>query len=218
MMADFGIALTAGDGAGERLTGTGMMVGTPAYVSPEQATADRALDARSDIYSLGCVLYEMLAGEPPFTGPTAQAVIPKRFIDTAPSARRLRGTIPVAVDRAIAKALERSPADRFSNAAAFADALGQADAPAPRAASVAVLPFLNLSPDPENEFFADGITEDVIAHLSKVRSLKVISRTSVMPFKKRERSLREQAIHADPTMRWHLQGWRSPGRSCQPAA
>ena len=95
MMADFGIALTAGDGAGERLTGTGMMVGTPAYVSPEQATADRTLDARSDIYSLGCVLYEMLAGEPPFTGPTAQAVIAKRFIDTAPSARRLRGTIPV---------------------------------------------------------------------------------------------------------------------------
>ncbi len=191
LITDFGIALAADAAPADRLTGTGMLVGTPAYVSPEQASGERTLDARSDLYSLGCVLYEMLAGEPPFTGPTVQATIAKRFIDSAPAIRRVRSTVPVAVDRALARALERSPADRFASAAEFAAALLRPDAPGARAPSVAVLPFLNLSTDPENEFFADGITEDVIAHLSKIRALKVISRTSVMPFKKREQSLKQ---------------------------
>jgi serine/threonine protein kinase len=171
MVADFGIALAASAAPGERLTATGFMVGTPAYASPEQALGDRTIDARSDLYSLGCVLYEMLAGEPPFTGPTAQAMIARRFVEAAPPIRRVRHTVPASVERAIAKALEAAPADRFASAAAFAEALAQTDAAGPRAPSVAVLPFLNLSADPENEFFADGITEDVIAHLSKVRAL-----------------------------------------------
>jgi serine/threonine-protein kinase len=191
MVTDFGIALAAGAGAGERLTETGLMVGTPEYMSPEQASGERTLDARSDVYSLGCVLYELLAGEPPYTGPTAQAVMAKRFTDPVPRVRRLRGTVPPAVEQAIMQALARVPADRFASADAFAAALIASPDSQARAASVAVLPFLSLSPNPENEFFADGITEDVIAQLSKIRSLKVISRTSVMQFKKREQSLRE---------------------------
>ena len=197
MVADFGIALAAGAAPGERLTATGLMVGTPEYMSPEQAAGERVLNARSDVYSLGCVLYEMLAGEPPYTGPTAQAVIAKRFTDPVPAIRRLRPTVPPAVEQALMKALARVPADRFASAAALGAALNTPAAGQPRSPSVAVLPFLNLSADPENEFFADGITEDVIAQLSRIRSLKVISRTSVMPFKKREQSLREIGVTLD---------------------
>ena len=197
MVSDFGIALESGaagqrgSGAEERLTGTGIMLGTPAYMSPEQSAGERILDARSDVYSLGCVLYELLAGEPPYTGISAQVVIAKRFTDPIPRVRRLRATVSPAVEQAIMKALATTPADRFPSAAAFVEALSAPAGEQPRSRSVAVLPFLNLSADPENEFFADGITEDVIAQLSKIRSLKVISRTSVMRFKKREQSLRE---------------------------
>jgi serine/threonine-protein kinase len=197
MVSDFGISLAlaseAGKGGGgeDRLTGTGITLGTPHYMSPEQAAGERSVDARSDVYSLACVLYELLAGEPPYTGATAQAVMAKRFTDPIPSVRRLRPTVPLAVERALVRALAIVPADRFPSASAFADALTAPAGDETRSPSVAVLPFLNLSADPENEFFADGITEDVIAQLSKIRSLKVISRTSVMPFKKREQSLRE---------------------------
>ena len=199
MVSDFGIALGLVDGQAssrgatleERLTGTGITLGTPQYMSPEQSAGERTLDARSDVYSLGSVLYELLAGEPPYTGATAQAVIAKRFTDPVPRVRRLRPTVPSGVEQALMKALAKVPADRFSTATEFAVALSAPAAEQLRAPSVAVLPFLNLSADPENEFFADGITEDVIAQLSKIRSLKVISRTSVMQFKKREQSLRE---------------------------
>src|SRR5205823_3345737 len=183
--------------AGERLTATGVLVGTPEYMSPEQATGERALDARSDVYSLGCVLYEMLAGEPPYTGPTAQAVIAKRLVDPVPGVRRLRAAVPTGVEHALMKALARVPADRFPSAVAFVEAL--ATPAGPRPPSVAVLPFLNLSADPENEYFADGIMEDVTAHLSKIRALKVISRTSVMAFKQREQTLREIGARLEVT-------------------
>jgi serine/threonine-protein kinase len=193
MVTDFGIALTQSAPADDRLTIAGHTLGTPHYMSPEQASGEVNLDARSDVYSLACVLFEMLTGSPPFTGPNAQAVIARRFTETAPSIRRFRPNVPEEIERALRKALARNPADRFSSAGAFADALAR---PAQREAalpSVAVLPFLNMSPDPENEFFADGVTEDVIAQLSKIRGLKVISRTSVMRYKKREQSLREVA-------------------------
>ena len=189
MVGDFGIALAVSVAADERLTESGIAVGTPAYMSPEQAAGERELDARSDTYSLACVLYEMLAGEPPYTGPTARTLIAKRMVDPVPAVRRLRAAVPLGVEQALMTALAKAPADRFASAVAFADAL---TAPArPRPPSVAVLPFLNLSADPENEYFADGITEDVIAHLSKIRALKVISRSSVMPFKQRTQSLKE---------------------------
>jgi serine/threonine-protein kinase len=187
VIADFGIALSTDD----RLTATGLVMGTPAYVSPEQAAGERDVDGRSDQYSLACVLYELLAGEPPYTGGSAQTIIAKRFVDPVPSVRRLRTTIPLAVDRAIARALSRSPADRFPTITAFAEALTQPAGAATRPASVAVLPFRNMNGEAENEFFADGITEDVIAQLSKIHSLKVISRASVLRFKKRDQELRE---------------------------
>jgi TolB-like protein/tetratricopeptide (TPR) repeat protein len=122
LVADFGIARALGGGE-ERLTETGLSLGTPRYMSPEQASAERALDARTDIYSLGCVLYEMLAGEPPFTGPTAQAILAKRFSEPAPSVRRVRPSVPEAVDLALQRALALVPADRFTTSAEFTRAL-----------------------------------------------------------------------------------------------
>jgi len=123
LVADFGIARAVGVAGGERLTETGLAIGTPAYMSPEQAAAEREVDARSDLYSLGCVLYEMLVGEPPFTGPNAQSILVKRLTTPAPSARQLRETIPPELDAAIRRVLARAPADRFPAAAEFSAAL-----------------------------------------------------------------------------------------------
>jgi TolB-like protein len=121
LVADFGIArAVAGD---EQLTQTGMSVGTPAYMSPEQASGDKAIDARTDVYSLGCVLYEMLAGEPPYTGPTAQSIIMKRFTEPVPGVRKARHNVPEAVEQAIQRALAPIAADRPATAAEFARAL-----------------------------------------------------------------------------------------------
>src|SRR5712691_6680078 len=123
VVADFGIARAITQAAGSKLTETGIAIGTPGYMSPEQASGGWPIDGRSDVYSLACVLYEMLAGEPPYTGPSAQVVIAKRFTDPVPSVRRLRETIPPAIDGAVSKALGKAPADRFGTAAQFAEAL-----------------------------------------------------------------------------------------------
>ncbi len=123
LVADFGIARGLGGEGGEALTQTGMSVGTPQYMSPEQANGTKGIDARSDIYSLGCVLYELLAGEPPYTGPTAQVILMRRFTDPVPSVRKLRANVPEGVDQAIQRALAVVPGDRFPTAAAFAEAL-----------------------------------------------------------------------------------------------
>jgi serine/threonine-protein kinase len=122
LVADFGIAreLSAGD---ERLTETGISVGTPAYMSPEQGAGDRALDARTDVYSLGAVLYEMLAGEPPFTGPTAQAIIAKRLSGEVPHLHHARPSIPESLEQAVTRALAPIAADRFTSVAEFARAI-----------------------------------------------------------------------------------------------
>lgn len=122
LVADFGIA-RALSGDTEALTQTGMSVGTPAYMSPEQAAGDKNLDRRSDVYSLAAVLYEMLAGEPPYTGPSAQAIMAKRFIDPVPRVRRVRAAVPESVDRALLKGLALVPADRFATMAQFAESL-----------------------------------------------------------------------------------------------
>ncbi len=128
MLADFGIALAVKEAGGNRLTETGLSLGTPQYMSPEQATGDRTLDARSDIYSLGAVLYEMLAGEPPVTGPTVQALIAKLLTERPTKLRVVRDTVPEAVEAAVAKALAKAPADRFPSVADFAAALEKAGA------------------------------------------------------------------------------------------
>ncbi len=130
MLADFGIALAVKEAGGNRLTETGLSLGTPQYMSPEQATGDRQLDARSDVYSLGAVLYEMLAGEPPVTGPTAQAMIAKLMTERPTRLRVVRDTVPEGIENAVAQALAKTPADRFASAADLAEALGRAaDAP-----------------------------------------------------------------------------------------
>jgi serine/threonine-protein kinase len=196
LVADFGIARAIGTGE----SSTGHIIGTPAYMSPEQIEGVKELDGRSDVYSLGCVLFEMLVGEPPFKGTSVMSVIANRLSNPIPSARAQRDLVPEAIDWAVKKAMATLPADRFQTAAQFAEALGtpatvaiavgtaQAMVEAVQAASttksVAVLPFENMSTDPENEYFSDGITDDIIAQLSKISALKVISRTSSMQYKK----------------------------------
>jgi eukaryotic-like serine/threonine-protein kinase len=125
VVADFGIARAVTEAGGGRLTETGLSLGTPQYMSPEQATGERDLDGRSDVYALGCVLFEMLAGEPPFTGPTAQSVIAKVLTETAPSVRSARPAVSDHVESAVHRALARLPADRFRTAAEFAEALSR---------------------------------------------------------------------------------------------
>jgi serine/threonine-protein kinase len=123
LVADFGIGRVLDTAGGEKLTETGMVVGTPAYMSPEQGAGERELDGRSDLYSLGVVLYEMLAGEPPYTGPTAQAILARRFTGEVPRVRQARPAVPDAVEQALLKVLAPVPADRFQTAAEFARAL-----------------------------------------------------------------------------------------------
>jgi serine/threonine-protein kinase len=122
-IADFGIARAITAAGGERMTETGLSLGTPQYMSPEQATADQQIDARSDIYSLACVVYEMLAGETPHTGPTTQSIIAKLMTERPVRLRTVRETVPEPMEQAIMKALARVPADRFSSAAEFSAAL-----------------------------------------------------------------------------------------------
>ena len=200
LVADFGIGRAlSGQGS---VTQTGLAIGTPAYMSPEQASGDAHIDGRSDLYSLGCVLYEMLAGEPPFTGPNMQAVITKRFVAPVPRIKSVRD-VPDSVDQAVTRALSRTPADRFSSAADLAAALrpdigsGSHRTPTDRLRSpstqkaIAVLPLANLSADPDNEYFSDGMTEEIINALSKVAGLQVASRTSCFAFKGKEVDVRQ---------------------------
>jgi len=180
-------------------TVAGIVVGTVGYMSPEQARG-LEVDIRSDLFSLGCLFYEMLRGRRPFAAATPLDAL-AALLNSSPALPVLTdASAPAALEQAVLRCLEKDRAMRFQSAAELAATLQRlasgsspsAAVQAPRdAASVAVLPFLNLSTDKENEFFADGITEDVIAHLSKIRALKVISRTSVMAFKTRDRSLRE---------------------------
>jgi Tol biopolymer transport system component/tRNA A-37 threonylcarbamoyl transferase component Bud32 len=144
-VADFGIALAVQHAGGQRMTQTGLSLGTPQYMSPEQAMGDRAIDARSDIYALGAVAYEMLVGEPPFTGPTAQAIVARVLSASPVSITGSRGTVPAHVDQAILTALAKLPADRHATAREFASALatpalGDGTRPAMSGASAAASP------------------------------------------------------------------------------
>ena len=144
VVADFGIARAIAAAGSARLTETGLVVGTPAYMSPEQAAGGQDLDGRSDLYSLGCVLWEMLSGETPYTGPTPQAILAKKLSEPLPRISVVRSTVPADIEAALGKALERTPADRFATAAQFATALragdarahGRTDAPAHRRTGV----------------------------------------------------------------------------------
>src|SRR3989442_2394256 len=206
MVADFGIALALREAGGPRLTVTGLKVGTSQYMSPEQASGETQIDGRSDVYSLGCVLYEMLAGEPPYTGLSAQALIAKRLSEPVPHLRTLRD-VPGAVEEALTKALAKAPPDRFGTAGEFIAALSRVGSRkpsrrvalaviaaavvvgtaslalrlrAPRAPpSVAVLYLDNLSRDTSDVYLTDGLTEEITARLGKLARLQVKSRNSV---------------------------------------
>jgi serine/threonine-protein kinase len=230
-VADFGIARAVTAAGGTELTGTGVAIGTLAYMSPEQASGAGDLDGRSDVYALGCVLYEMLAGRAPFTGTTAMEILARHALDPLPSLAAARPGVPAAVERAVATALAKTPADRFASADRFAEALARAEtdgwsaptqlasprrkmpswgravlalgvmglaavlvtvlprresAAPPEAAfprtAIAVLPLQNLSGDREHAYFAGGLHDELLTQLSKVASLRVVSRTSVMRY------------------------------------
>ena len=191
MVADFGIGKAIAFAAGDNPTFTqvGMTVGTPAYMSPEQASGD-VVDGRSDLFALGCVMYEMLTGEAAFTGVSIPAVIASRFVHTPPAVTEHRREVPAALAAIVTRLLEKEPADRYANGALVAEALRNLSVspqPAPPAAppdgSIAVLPFVNMSADADNEFFSDGLTEELLTDLSRVQALRVTSRTSSMQYK-----------------------------------
>jgi TolB-like protein/Flp pilus assembly protein TadD/tRNA A-37 threonylcarbamoyl transferase component Bud32 len=200
MVTDFGIAKAVSAAAADTLTQTGATVGTPAYMSPEQAAGEAELDGRSDVYSLACVLYEMLSGRTPFTGPTAQSIIAQCFTTPVPSLRTVRDSVPEVIDQAVLKALAKAPAERFATPMLFAQALVPATgtstppgtAPAtPVAKSIAVLPFADMSPQRDQEYFCEGMAEELINALMKIGQLNIASRTSAFAFKGKNEDIGE---------------------------
>ncbi|MGH7637499.1 MAG: protein kinase domain-containing protein, partial [Gemmatimonadaceae bacterium] len=202
LLADFGIARAFGADAGSsasvtggHLTEPGIAVGTPAYMSPEQASGEARLDARSDIYSLACVLYESIAGEPPFMAGAPRHVMIKHITEQPRRLRQLRPDVPQAVEDAVHKALDKDPSRRFRGVTDFTAAL-RVDVPPRRLGiarglrGVAVLPFVNASPNPENEFLSDGITDELINALAKLPGVRVASRTSVFALKGKPQDVR----------------------------
>jgi serine/threonine-protein kinase len=233
VVADFGIALAVQSAGGQRMTQTGLSLGTPQYMSPEQSMGQREITARSDLYALGAVTYEMLTGEPPFTGATTQAIVARVLTEEPRPIGPQRKSVSAHVEAAVLTALQKLPADRFGSAAEYAQALAvpragpavgrrrhagiaagiggalvlaaiaalwhpwqrPARAPGPEAdvASVAVLPFENLTGNPGDQYLSDGMTEEVIGQLARVGGLKVISRTSTEALKGTHLTLRQIA-------------------------
>ena len=205
VIGDFGIARAMHVAGVTHVTAEGVIIGTPAYMSPEQAGGERDIDGRSDIYSLGCLLFETLVGSTPFTGNSAQTLLVRRLTEDAPLLRTIDSSIPVALEAVVAKALATDPADRFATAGELSGALdrverlgpGAAVVPGPSTthrltdASIAVLPFANLSADPETEYFSDGMTDEMINALSQVRGLRVAARSSSFMFKGRNIDARD---------------------------
>ena len=201
MVMDFGIAKAVSVASGDTLTQMGMMVGTPAYVSPEQAAGEAEIDGRSDQYSLACMLYEILTGKKAFEGATTQAVLSKRFTDPVPSLKKIDPTVPDEIDEAVTKALSKEPRERFNTSSEFAKALvwPKVSTPADMAAhkqatvpkSIAVLPFADMSAERENGYFTDGMAEEIINALTTIKALRVASRTSSFAFKGTTEDIRQ---------------------------
>jgi serine/threonine-protein kinase len=198
VVSDFGVARGLCDDCDPvpTVTEPGVAVGTPAYMSPEQASGDPVVDARSDQYALACVLYELLAGEPPFPGSGARATMARHATEPPRPPRVVRPEVPGAVERALLKALSKEPGERFASVAEFCEALvtplsGLPDHPgAGGRRTIAVLPFTNASPNPDNEYVSDGITDELIHALAHVEGLQVAPRTSVFALKGRHEDVR----------------------------
>ena len=196
VIADFGIARAMCRAGGDHVTEVGLAIGTPEYMSPEQAAGDRELDGRCDVYSLACVIFEMLAGAPPFSGPSARAIMARHLSEPPPPLRARRPDAPAAVEQALARALAKDPADRFASVAEFVTALeatrplDAGAAPVGKTRSIAVLPFVNASADPDNEYLSDGITDELINALTKVEGLRIASRTSAFALKGKPQDVR----------------------------
>ena len=205
MVTDFGISKALIAGSDAALTQTGLILGTPAYMSPEQASGDIEVDARSDLYSLGCMLFEMLAGQMPFTGATAQAIIVKRWTEPVPLIRATRPGISVALEKVLSRAMARNPDDRFATAVQFVLALaavpdesgslgGGTAIAAPQEASpksIAVLPFADMSPEKDQNYFCEGIADEIINAITKVQALRVASRSSSFAYKGKNQDIRK---------------------------
>lgn len=210
-LADFGIARALSEGSVERLTATGLILGTMIYMSPEQADAGARIDGRADLYSLACVLYELLAGEPPFTGRSAQVIMARHAIEPIPSLQRIRPTVPERLERALERALAKQPPDRQTSLAEFAAELAEIEVeirtgrpgaprkrrtPGPRPGrperpGVLVLPFLQLAPRQGQDFISDGLADELITRLSSLEAIRVISQTSAMQLKNTPKRVRE---------------------------
>ncbi len=195
LLADFGIAHIASSTPDEPLTLSGFVLGTPEYMSPEQASGEAEIGVPGDVYGLACVFYEMLAGQPPLKGATPRATMAKQVTEKPRPLRTLRPDAPAGFERVLERAFAKNPAQRFSTIAQFCDALTHARSePArPFAATtrtIAVLPFVNSSPDPDNEYLSDGITDELINALAKVEGLRVASRTSVFALKGKAQDVR----------------------------
>jgi serine/threonine-protein kinase len=187
VICDFGIARALSLAAGDTPTEPGLAIGTPAYMSPEQSFGEAELDGRSDIYSLACVLYEALAGDPPFRGSSGLSVIAQHSTMRPPPLHQVRGDVPPWLEAAILRGLAKTAEQRFASAAEFGESLDASSGPpaaaVPGFASVAVLPFANLSPDPGSDYLSDGISEELIQALSAVAGLRVVGRTSAFACK-----------------------------------
>ncbi len=202
LVTDFGIALALHSGRTGTMEEAGVVIGTPVYMSPEQAMGDR-VDARSDIYSAGCVLFEMIAGTPPFTGDTPMALTAQKLVDPVPPLRGLRNDAPEGLDAVLERALAAKAEDRYTTAAEFAAAVDAATGEAPgkgrrtglarpvEGPSIAVLPFTNVGGDPDSEVFSDGIAEELTNALSRLDGLRVVARASAFAFKGKQEDVRE---------------------------
>ncbi|HKP16485.1 MAG TPA: protein kinase, partial [Gemmatimonadaceae bacterium] len=178
VVADFGIALAVQSAGGHRITQTGLSLGTPQYMSPEQAMGERTIDLRSDIYSLGAVTYEMLVGDPPFTGSTVQSIVAKVLTERPTSPSTLRDTIPPSVERAVLRALSKLPADRFATAEKFSDALAATDA-LPAAPSIGARPGTASQPAPRRSRVMDASVLAAVAFLAAAIAWSLARRGSV---------------------------------------
>ena len=195
LLADFGIAHVRARNPEESLTLGGLALGTPEYMSPEQASGETDIGVPGDVYGLACVFYEMLAGDPPLKGMTARATMAKQVTERPRPLRVLRPDAPPGFERVLEKALAKDPAQRYASVVEFCDALDYARSEPNRpfaltTRTIAVLPFVNSSPDPDNEYLSDGITDELINALAKVEGLRVASRTSVFALKGKAQDVR----------------------------